>query len=415
MRFFITTLMMLAAPLCQADWLDWRGPTTDGHSDATDLPLTWSDTENVAWKVPIHDFGHSTPVVMNGQIWITAANEDGTKLYAVCLDFNTGKVVHDITVFSPEKPQRRHPQNTYATPSVVLEKDRAYVHYGTFGTACIDTDSGKILWTRSDLHCDHLQGPVASPVLFEDLLIVHLEGVDVQYIEALDTKTGDTVWKEDRPHELYDDIEPYFFKKSYITPIITKVNGKPQMVSNGSQATIGYNPRTGEEIWRVVYGGDNSIGRPVQGNGMFFVDCGGIPGSHFLWAVREGGKGDVTDSHVAWKVDENVAGESSPVLVGDLLYMVAVKGTLTCLEAKTGKVVWEERLSGNYGASLLHANGRIYVSSKKGKTIVVEPGRTFKKLAENDLEGGFWASPAVEGNSLLLRTETHLYRIQDNQ
>ena len=398
--------------LAYADWPDWRGPTADGRSDVTGLPLTWSETENVVWKIPIHGLGHSTPVVWDDQIWFTTADEadeDGQTMYAVCVDFNTGKNIHDITVFEPEEPQRINDLNSYATPSAVVEEGRVYVHYGTHGTACLDSKTGDVLWRRTNLNCEHMQGPASSPVLFGDLLIVHLEGTDVQFIAALDKKTGDTVWRTDRPEELYGDVSRVV-RKAYHTPVILEIDGKAQLVSNGSQAVMGYDPLTGKEIWRVVYGDDNTISRIVAGHGLLFVNCGGM--DFRLWAVREGGTGDVTDSHVVWKLDENVPFRSSPVLVGDLLYMVNDGGILTCLEATTGKAVWSERLREKHSASPLYADGRIYLLSEKGKIRVIKPGRTFEVLAVNELDDSFFASPAVVGKSLLLRTKTNLYRIE---
>jgi len=410
----IAAIAILSACYCpaQGEWPDWRGPTGDGRSDATGLPLTWSETENVVWKTPIHDFGHSTPVIWGNQVWLTTATRDGRALYAVCVDLNTGAVVHDIEVFKPTEPERIHAANSYATPSAVVEEGRVYVHFGTYGTACIDSGTGEVLWRRTDLNCDHMQGPVSSPVLFEELLIVHLEGTDVQFIAALDKNTGDTVWRHDRPEDLYGDPVPAFTRKAFHTPLIAEVDGKPQLVSNGSQLATGHDPRTGEELWRVVYGDDSTISRPVSGHGLFYINTGGNPGSRRVWAVRHGGVGDVTDSHVAWEVAEDVPLESSPVLAGDLLFMVSDSGMVTCLEAKTGKKVWSHRLPGMHGASPLSAEDRIYLSNKKGITTVIEAGRVFRELAVNQLDGEHWASAAVAGSSLLFRTTTHLYRIQ---
>jgi outer membrane protein assembly factor BamB len=370
-----------------ANWPDWRGPTGDGRSDATGLPLNWSESENIVWKTRIHDLGYSTPVVWGDQVWLTTATKDGRTLYAVCIDLNTGRVVHDVKVFQPSQPQRIHRYNSYATPSAVLEKDH--------------------------LNCEHMQGPVSSPVLFEDLLIVHLEGTDVQFVVALDTKTGNTVWRYERPQELYGHVEPVYLRKAYHTPVLVKVNGRTQLVSNGAMLVTGHEPKTGKEIWRVRYRDDNTISRIVSGHGLFFINFGGPPNATHLWAVGQGGAGDVTDTHVVWKMTEDVPLESSPVLVGDLLYTLSDRGVLICKEAKTGKTVWSERLDGKYGASLLYANGRIYISSKEGKTTVIEPGEKFRKLAVNELDGFLGASPAVVGKSLLLRTKTHLYRVQD--
>ena len=399
-------------PKPQVNWPDWRGPTADGRSDATALPLNWSEEKNIVWKTPIHDSGYSTPVVWGDQIWLTTATEDGGTLYAVCVDLNTGGVVHDIEVFHPSEPQHINPNNSYATPSAVVEEGRVYVHYGTHGTACLNSKTGDVLWRRDDLNCDHMQGPVSSPILFDDLVIVHLEGVDVQFIAALDKKTGAKVWRYDRPRELYEGVEPLYLLKAYHTPVIVEVDGKPQMLSNGGMMGTSHDPRTGKEIWRVIYRDDSTISRIVSGHGIHFINTGGSPDAPHLWAVREGGVGDVTETHVVWKHTEDMPLKVSPVLVGDLLYTLTDRGILMCLEAKTGTIVWSERIRGDYGPSLLYAENRIYILNRKGKTIVIEPGPEFKELAVNELEGRFGASPAVAGNSLLLRSETHLYRIQ---
>ena len=339
------------------NWPDWRGPTGQGHSDATGLPLHWSETENIVWKTPIHDLGYSTPVVWGDQIWLTTATRKGTILYAVCVDLDSGQIVHDVEVFRPEKPQRIHRNNSYATPqSAVVEEGFVYVHYGTHGTACLNSGTGEVVWRRSDLNCDHLQGPVSSPILYEDLLIVPLEGTDVQFTVALDKKTGKTVWRYDRPRELYEGIEPLYLLKSYHTPVIVEVDGKPQLINTGAMLVTGHEPRTGKELWRVRYRDDNPVSRTVSGHGLLFINSGGSPGAAHLLAVRQGGMGDVTDTHVVWKMTEEVPSESSPVLVGDLLYTLTDTGVLTCKQAVTGETVWSERLAGQYGASLLYAD-----------------------------------------------------------
>lgn len=411
-------VLSLAAVSCicsahvYGDWPDWRGPAADGHTDATALPLHWSETENVVWKTAIHDSGHSTPVVWGDQIWLTTAKEDGTMFFAVGVDASFGKVLHDIAVFRAHEPQRINPLNTYATPSPCIEEGRVYVHFGTFGTACIDTASGDILWRRSDLNCDHMQGPASSPVIFEEFLIVHLEGTDRQFIVALDKKTGETVWRYDRPEELYTPDIQGVYKKSYQTPVFIEQDGEPQMLSNGAILVTAHEPRTGKVIWQVRYRDDSTISRIVTGQGLLFINTGGPPGGSQLWAIRPGGVGDVTDTHVVWRMTDKAPHQSSPVLVDGLLYMVSDQGALFCLEAMTGNQVWVESLKGKFGASLLAAPGRIYISNMKGTTTVIAPGREYRELAVNQLDGELWASPAVTGNALLLRTKTHLYRIE---
>lgn len=413
--FLLSTILIAffasLAP-ASANWPDWRGPTGEGHSEATGLPLHWSETQNIVWKTSIHDLGYSSPVVWDNQVWITTATKKGETLYAVCVDLTSGRIIHDVEVFHPERPQRIHRNNSYATPSAVVEKGSVYVHYGSHGTACLDTKTGEVVWRRDDLNCNHLQGPVSSPILYEDLLILSLEGTDVQFVVALDKKTGKNVWRYDRPRELYENIEPLYLLKSYHTPLVVEVNGTPQLINNGAMLVTGHEPRTGRELWRVLYRDDNPISRIVSGHGLFFINSGGSPGATHLLAVRQGGVGDVTESHVVWKMTKDVPHESSPVLVGDLLYLLSDRGVLICKQATTGNTVWSERLEGQYGASLLYADNRIYISSKQGKTIVIEPGLTFRVLAVNELDGFLGASPAVAGKSLLLRTKTHLYRVQ---
>lgn len=395
----------------QTNWPDWRGPTQEGRTDAAALPLRWSETENILWKSGIHDLGHSTPVVWDKQIWLTTAKEDGTELYAVCIDLDTGAVVHDVPVFRVDTPQSINPSNSYATPSATIEAGRVYVHYGTFGTACIDTASGEVLWRRTDLNCDHMQGPASSPILFENLLIVHLEGVDKQFIAALDKQTGETVWLYNRPAELYTPDIKGVYKKSYQTPVVVTVDGQPQLVSNGALMVTGHNPRTGDEIWRARYRDDSTISRILVGDGLLFVNTGGSPGATELWAIRQGGKGDVTDSHVVWKLTKDAPHESSPVLVDGLIYSISENSTLICTEAATGAEVWSQRMRGDYWSSLLATKDRIYMTNRKGITNVIATGREFRELAANTLEGEVLASPAVAGDSLLIRTKTHLYRI----
>jgi len=414
LHFLLTHAFLIGLiTVAHADWPDWRGPGEQGHAKSGKLPLRWSEAENVLWKTAIHDLGHSTPVVLGKQIWLTTAKEDGTELYAVALDLKTGAIAQDIAVLHVDSPQKINPSNSHATPSPVIEAGRVYVHYGSAGTACIDTKSGDVLWKRTDLNVDHMQGAASSPVLYEDLLILTIEGTDKYFIVALNKKTGDTVWTYNRPADLYVDSIQGVYKKSYQTPIFITVDGKPQMVSNEALLVTGHNPRTGEEIWRVRYRDDSTISRIVTGHGLLFVNTGGSPSATELWAIREGGVGDVTDTHVVWKMTKNAPHESSPVLVEDLLFTMGQNSRLICTEAETGTQVWEQQMEGDYWSSLLAAPGRIYMTNKKGRTTVIAPERAYKELAVNQLDGEVWASSAVDEDALLIRSKTHLYRIED--
>ena len=259
-----------------------------------------------------------------------------------------------------------------------------------------------------------MQGPASSPVIYQDLLILDVEGTDKQFIAALDKTTGKTVWMYERPQEMYTATKPVY-RKSYQTPVILAIDGRPQLISNGALLVTGHEPLTGKEIWRVRYRDDSSISSIVSGLGLLFVNTGGPPGGSELWAIRQGGNGDVTDTHVVWQLTKEAPHQSSPVLVGDLLFSVSDAGLLICTEGKTGQQVWSKRLKGKFGASLLAVNGRIYVANTGGTTTVIAPEREYRELAVNQLDDGLWASPAVTENALLVRTKTHLYRIEEKK
>ena len=403
-------LVLLAAGSARAadNWPQFRGPTGDGHSAATGLPLTWSETKNVRWKTPLHGRGWSSPVVWGDQIWLTTAREDGTQMFAVCVAAASGNILHDIKLLDVKKPRFCHPLNSYASPTPVVEAGRVYVHFGSYGTACLDTKTGRMLWSRRDLPCNHFRGPGSSPILFGNLLIVHLDGFDYQYIVALDKHSGQTVWKSDRDIDYGTDNGDIM--KAYSTPILIEAAGRTQLISPTSKAALAYDPLTGEELWRVRYESFSATARPLFGHGLVYINTGF--GKADLLAVRPDGRGDVTLSHVAWKASKRVGSKPSQLLIGDLIYNVHDSGVASCLDAASGTEVWARRVAGQYSASPLYADGRIYFFSHEGNTTVIKPGRRYRKLSVNRLDDGFMASPAVTGKALILRTRTHLYRIE---
>ena len=401
----------------ESNWPQFRGPKGDGHSDATGLPLTWSETENVKWKTPIHGKAWSSPVVWGGQVWVSTAPEEGTRLHAICIDKETGKIVRDIKLFDVVLPQYVHPFNTYASPTPAIEEGRVYVTFGAPGTACVDTQSGKVLWQRRDLKCNHFRGAGSSPILYRDLLIMNFDGSDNQFVVALNKETGKTVWQTKRSVDFQDlgpDGEPQAegdFRKAFATPHVASIDGKDVLLSSGAKAHYAYDPLTGKELWRVEERGQHSASaRPVLGPGLIFFPTGFSKGQ--LLAVKPGGSGVVTDTHVAWRAKRGVPNKPSLILNEDLLFMVDDNGFASCLEAKTGKELWQERIGGAYSASPIIAENRIYALSEEGKTVVFEAGREYKKVAENKLADGFMASPAVSGKALFLRTKKALYRIE---
>jgi outer membrane protein assembly factor BamB len=413
----VVLILSLAVP-ARAQWPQFRGPDGNGVASGAALPLKWSDTHNVVWKTPIHGRAWSSPIVSDNRIWVTTATEDGKQLFVVVVDPATGKVLHDVKLFDVGKPQFIHTFNSYASPTPVAEPGRVYVTFGSAGTAAIDTRTMKVLWERRDLECNHFRGAGSSPIVFRNLLLMHFDGSDVQYVVALDKNTGKTVWKTDRTVDFRDlgpDGKPQAegdYRKAFATPQIVEVNGRPLLVSLGSRAAYGYDPLTGRELWRIEEPTTfSSSARPVTGHGLVFYTTGFNNGQ--LLAVRPDGSGDVTATHVAWRVTRSVPRKPSVVLVGDLLFMVNDSGILSCVEAKTGNIVWTGRVHGNYSASPLAAGSRVYLFSEEGKTTVIEVGREHKVLAENALEGGFMASPAVLGKALILRAGPYLYRIEE--
>ncbi|MEI2725273.1 MAG: PQQ-binding-like beta-propeller repeat protein [Verrucomicrobiota bacterium] len=298
----------------------------------------------------------------------------------------------------------------------MIEPGRVYVHFGSAGTACLDTTTGKVIWKRSDLPCRHYRGPSASPVLFENLLILTFDGADLQYTAGLDKQTGTTVWKTNRSVAWNDESVPGpmardgDLRKSHGTPLIATVVGKPQLLSVGAKAAYGYDPHTGNELWRVEYNDWSSAPRPLFASGLAYIVTGLVKKE--LWAIKPDGRGNITDTHVAWKLSTHIGKYASPLLVDGLIYTPAEESFVTCVEAATGQVVWTERIGGKYAASPIYADGRLYFFSQDGTTTVLKPGRTLDVLATNKLEAGFMACPAADGKAFFLRTKTHLYRVE---
>ena len=418
-KAILVFLLVIGAPRDYAsdDWPQFRGPEGNGHSDAVNLPLHWNETENVVWKTSIHDRGWSSPVILGNQIWLTTATPDGHRLYALCLDRETGKILKDLKLFDVEQPQHCHPFNSYASPTPVIEPGRIYITFGSAGTACIDTRSFQVLWERRDIECNHFHGAGSSPILFQDLLFMNFDGSDHQFVVALDKHSGKTVWMTKRSIDFQDldsNGKPAAdgdFRKAYSTPHLAIINGKPELISLGSRAAYSYNPYDGRELWRVEERGQYSAStRPAVGLGKIFFPTGFNIGE--LFAVRSGGQGVITESHVAWKVKRGVSNKPSILLIGELLYMISDAGIVSCIEAETGKILWQERIGGEFSASPAYADGKIWLFSEEGKTTVITPGKAFQLLAENQLGDGFMASPAIVGRSFFFRTRTHLYRVE---
>ena len=431
----ISTLVLLVSSAAADDWPQFRGPGGQGHSDASGLPLKWSETENVTWKVPIEGCGWSSPVICGNEIWMTTAlvtpakPEDAKRkldelgypvpsgkvagrvvLKAVGVDRGSGRLIRSVTLLNVDEPLQICAVNSYASPTPVIEAGRLYYDGGTMGTACLDTTTGKVLWKRH-LPVEHQVGPGSSPVVYGKLLVLVRDGCDVQYVTALDKQTGESVWKTPRP-PIDTTYTPC--KKAFSTPLVIDHAGRRQMIVPGAQWIVSYDPDTGKEIWRVDTGPSfSNVSRPVFGQGLVFVAT--AFGRAELLAIRPDGRGNVTDTHVAWTTRKQVPRLPSPLLAGNELYAISDGGAATCMDAATGEVHWARRLLSKCSASPILAAGRIYFFAEDGHTAVIRPGTEFTSLAESQVDGRIKASAAVSDGALFLRTDTHLYRIEQKQ
>jgi outer membrane protein assembly factor BamB len=406
----VLLLVAGAAALVQAeDWPQFRGPTGQGHATERGLPLEWSESKNIIWKTAVPGLGWSSPAVAGGRVWLTTVVESkerrgrvSASLRALAFDVATGRELVNVEVFHLDDAGYVNPKNSRASPTPIVNGDRVYVHFGAEGTAAL-TSAGEIVW-KTRLNYDPQHGGGGSPALHGDLLIVNCDGNEVAYVVALDKHTGKVRWKTDRRQPV---------AQAYTTPLVIRVGERDQLVSVGAFRTAAYDPQSGKEIWRVRYAdGFSNVPRPVYGHGLVFITTGFFQPA--LLAVRADGSGDVTDTHVAWTLRRAVPLTPSPLLVGDELYIVSDNGIATCLDAKTGAVLWQERLSGSHSASPIYADGRIYFLGEDGVATVIAPGRTFQRLASNRLDGATLASIAVARGSLFVRTDAHLYRIAES-
>lgn len=414
---FTFSLLTGLSTLAAENWTGFRGPGAQGHAEARNLPTEWSEQENIAWKTPLEGRAWSSPVVWGDRIWVTNANPKGTSLSLVCLDKKTGDKLYDKELCVVKDPQFCHAFNSYASPTPVLEDGLVYLTFGSPYTACLKANSGNVVWERRDFVCDHFRGAGSSPIIYKNLLIIHFDGADHQFVVAMDKKTGDTIWKTERSVD-YKDLDANGkpkrngdMRKAYATPLIVKVDGKDLLVGPGAMALYGYDPNSGKEIWRAeTIGTHSSSCRPVAGHDMVFATMGFSKG--ILLAVRPDGKGNVTKSHVEWTYSKAAPKKPSILLHGDLLFMVDDGGIAACVDAKTGKEHWKERVGGNFSASPILADGKIYLFDEDGMATVIEAARKFKVVAKNELDAGCMGSPAVSGDLLIVRTKNALYGIK---
>ncbi len=399
--------------LSAEEWTEFRGPSGDGHSSVTGLPTTWSETENVAWRIEVPGKAWSSPICFQKRLYLTTAvpveePANGQSLRALCYDAHSGELIwnKELFVTDGKRSNKIHPKNSYASPTPYCDGKRLFVHFGTHGTAALDLE-GKILWKNEELIYNHVHGSGGSLVLAEGNLVVSCDGGDVQFVVGINADTGKIAWKTPRS-------EPDAPKKfAFTTALVMKYAGQTMVVSPGPAAVCAYDAKTGEEIWKVKYGaGYSVIPKPVFGNGLVYV-CSGYDRPSLL-AIRPDGKGDVTETHTAWKIDKAVPHSASLLLIDKQLYMISDAGVATCLDAETGDQIWTQRVGGNFSSSPIFADGHIFLLDEKGDTTILKPGRSYEEVAKNSINEKTQASYAIGDGALFIRGEKSLFRIQAN-
>ena len=407
---FFSAFAFLVPSSRAADWASFRGPSGDGVSAATKLPLKWSATENVAWKTPIKGQGWSSPVLRKGVLYITNAVAENTdavqtsyQLNTLAIDAKSGNILWTTNVFTqPVDSARIHAKNSHASPTPIVTPTHVYVHFGHLGTACL-TIKGKIVWKSLPSEYSPVHGNGGTPILHDGKLYFSVDGKVKTLVICLDSETGDTVWVFDRKSSASR-------KFSFTTPVIIEVDGKQQLISPGSDIVQSIDPQSGKLIWQVKYDGYSLIPKPVFHNGLLYV-CTGY-NTPWLYCIDPHGKGDVTDSHVRWSIQRQIPHTPSLILNNSKLFMISDRGIGSCLDAKTGETIWQERIGGNYSASPILNNGNIYFTSEQGDTTIIKASAEYQVVAKNSMGQSTLASFAVAEGAIYIRTDSHLYRIQ---
>ena len=402
-------LCLTASASAQEAWPEFRG--TDGAGQIKDgaIPTDFSES-NVQWKIAVPGRAWSSPVVWGDQVWVTTATIDGKRMSALCFDLETGEKLHDVLIHENESPYFCHDANTYASPTPAIEKDRIYVHFGRYGTSCLDTSTGEILWQRTDIQCDHFRGPASSPVLSDALLMFAMDGVDQQFVIALEKQTGETAWRT--PRAINYGTDNGDFKKAYATGTIVDVGQSQLLILPAAVATAAYDITDGQPKWTVYHGGMNASARPIAIDTETVLITNGFGK---LLSVDPNAEGDATETHVHFERSKVAPKKSTPVVVNKLAFMVSDKGVASCIDTKTGEEQWVKRLGGKFAASPITDREKILALSESGKIHIFAASKKYQSLGEMKFADGFHASPAAIGGNLILRSQTHLYRINGKE
>ena len=390
------------------NWMRFRGPTGQGISTEAKLPVTWSATKNIKWKVSLPGKGWSSPIVFEDNVFITASSEEGVSCRVICINRKDGSITWETEVHR-QKPGPMRKQNSYATPTPVTDGKLVYsVFYD--GTVTAVDFSGKIVWKNSEVKFFSLHGLGASPILVNGQVIMPFDGSsredskvgwkvpwDKAVVLSLDAEDGSVRWKGKRGES----------RVGHVTPIL--VDNGSQLVSAGGDRVQGFDPTTGKRIWSVYSQGEGVTPSPAVGGGLIYTSSGFEAPT--LRAIRLGGKGEITKTHIAWEQKRGVAALSSLLYVKPYLYSISRDNILHCMEASSGKIVWMERLSGVHWASPVYADGRIYILSEEGVTLVLRPGPKYDEVARNEISDTCFASMAVSQGNFYIRSAQHLYCI----
>jgi outer membrane protein assembly factor BamB len=398
------SVLLLIALGYFGDWPQFRGPASDGHVAMDNVPLVWSDKTNIHWRASIDGLGWSSPVVVDGSIYLTTAvpKGNGLALVAMAFDASTGKPLWEREVRAVDSVPSIHAKNSHASPTPIVHDDSVFVHFGTLGTARLACTDGSVQWLCTELIYPPVHGSGGSPMLRDGRLAIVCDGSKDPFVAALDANTGKIVWKTQR------DV-PASISHSFVTPSITRVDGKTLVLAPGPQHFAAYDLADGTEVFRVLAPGWSVVPQPIVYEDLVIYNHD--YDNPELMAVRLGGQGDVTGTHVVWRRERSAPSTPTPVLVDGLLYTVSDKGIAACLDAKTGEQQWMERLGGNYSASPVYADGRILFLSEDGVATWVRSGTTFEILQRNEISGRTFATPAFDGTGMYLRTDTELLKI----
>lgn len=407
----VILLSLVASGARAEDWPCFRGPSRQGLSQEKEIPTRWSATSNVKWKTPIPGEGWSSPVVYGDDVFVTTALDGGKSLHLVRLDRRDGTIVWDKEV-TQQTPKYKQRPNSYATSTPIVDGRRVYMVACDGKILATDLD-GKVVWTNHEFDYYSQHGLAVSPVLYEDLVIVVFDwsspgpdkkiGWEVPWDKALilavDKNTGVTRWRGNRGSS----------QIGHASPVIARVGDSDQLVSSAGAVVQGFDLKTGERLWTVSSPGEGVVPSGVVGDGLSFTTSGFR--EETILAVRLGGRGDVTQTHVAWRVTDGVPHVPSLLYVSPRLYSISDEGIVNCLQGATGEVLWRKRLPGKYSPSPVYADGKVYFLSESGKATVIEEGPEYKMLAQNDVGETCCASPAISQGNLFLRTEKAIYCI----